>query len=236
MAQLARTRAPRSLVATLLGVALLTFLSACGLKAQTVLPYTPAEGVNVNVGDRGAAVQVRNLMILSTANGSGVVSATIIAVKPDVLTGISGYPLKADGSEGAPFIAKGQTPIQLAPGTSIALANKPPITVTSTDLTVGGDAQVTLSFATVGDMTLRVPVVNASQSTYASPAPNPVTMPVQPTPMAPEHGTEGGAGEEGSIDEAPSMKPIHGASAAPAGGHASEAAAHATAAPSAAHS
>src|SRR5690242_12568081 len=51
--QTSRARAPRTLVATLLGTALLLLMSACGMDAQTAQPYTPAEGVNANVGPAG---------------------------------------------------------------------------------------------------------------------------------------------------------------------------------------
>ena len=52
MTQTSRARAPRTLVAMLLGTALLLLVSACGMNAQTPQPYTPAEGVNVDVGAR----------------------------------------------------------------------------------------------------------------------------------------------------------------------------------------
>ena len=48
--------------------------AACGFDVQTNQPYTPAEGVNYDVGN--PPVQVRNLMILSREDGVGFLSAT----------------------------------------------------------------------------------------------------------------------------------------------------------------
>ena len=103
MVHLARTRVHRSLVATMLGLALLTLVSACGMEAQTMQPYTPAEGVNFNVGPTGKSVQVRNLMILSREDGVGYLSASIVAQERDALTAVAGRPFKPDDTEGAPF-------------------------------------------------------------------------------------------------------------------------------------
>ena len=44
-------------------------------------PYTPAEGINVDVGDPGdpkTVVHVRNLLIVSKAPGEGIVSASLV--------------------------------------------------------------------------------------------------------------------------------------------------------------
>ena len=41
----------RALAALLLSLGLLLVAAACGIDAQTLRPYTPAEGINVDVGD-----------------------------------------------------------------------------------------------------------------------------------------------------------------------------------------
>ncbi len=65
--------------ASLLLVASLAFLAGgCGFRVQTSQPYTPGEGVAVDVGDPAnpnKVVHVRNLSIISWAPGEGVVSA-----------------------------------------------------------------------------------------------------------------------------------------------------------------
>ena len=174
MAHLARTRVHRSLAATLIGLALLVFMSACGMKAQTTQPYTPAEGVNTNIGPTGEWVQVRNLMVLSRGNGKGFLSASIVADQSDTLTGVTGHPIKTSGDPGAEFTATLAKPLELTPGKLVVLTDEAElITVQSSDLMVGGEAELTLSFANVGDQTLKVPVVDANQPDYKTISPRP---------------------------------------------------------------
>lgn len=175
MAHLARTRVHRSLVTTLISVALLALVSACGMNAQTLQPYTPAEGVNANVGPTGNWVQVRNLMILAREDGGqGIVSASIVATERDALTGVAGHPYKADDTEGTAFTVTLPDPVGLSADSLVVLTQRPQlITVESPDLIVGGDAELTLTFSGVGDLTLRVPVVDGDQPDYATITPTP---------------------------------------------------------------
>lgn len=182
MAHLARTRVHRSLAATLIGLALLA-LSACGLNTQTTQPYTPSEGVNTNIGPTGEWVQVRNLMVLSRGDGEGFLSASIVADQADTLTGVSGQPIKPSGDPGAEFTASLAKPVELTPGTLVVLTEIEPITVKSADLIVGAEAELTLSFANVGEQTLRVPIVDADQPDYATITPPPAASP-SPSPSA----------------------------------------------------
>ena len=178
MAHLARTRVHRSLAATLIGLALLALMSACGMNAQTTQPYTPAEGVNTNIGPTGKGVQVRNLMILSHGDGEGFLAASIVANDSDTLTGVTGRPIKTSGDAGAEFTATLPKPVELTPGKLVLLTEQPAfITVKSPDLMVGGEAELTLSFSNVGDQTIRVPVVDASQPDYATISPSPAPSP-----------------------------------------------------------
>ena len=57
----------------------------------------PADAQNV--------VHVRNLLVISKAPGSGVLSASLVTDGRDQLTGVTGYAIKVDGTEGAPFTA-----------------------------------------------------------------------------------------------------------------------------------
>ena len=183
MAHLARTRVHRSLAATLIGLALLA-LSACGLHAQPTQPYTPAEGVNTNIGPTGEWVQVRNLMVLSRGNGEGFLSASIVADQSDALTGVTGHPFKTSGDPGAEFTATLAKPLELTPGKLVVLTDEAElITVKSADLIVGGEAELTLSFAKVGDQTLKVPVVDANQADYKTISPRPAASP-SPSPSS----------------------------------------------------
>ena len=172
MTQPSRARAPRTLVATLLS-ALLLLVSACGMDAQTSQPYTPAEGVNADVGAAGKAVQVRNLMILSREDGTGYLSASIVAQDRDAMTAVAGYPYKLDGTEGTPFTVALPNPVGLSEDVLVVLTDRELIDLKSPELVVGADAQVTLTFSSAGELTLRVPIVDADQPDYASITPSP---------------------------------------------------------------
>lgn len=191
----ARTARPRLGLAV---AALLTALplAACGTNAQTLRPYTPAEGVNFDVGDAtgddsNAVVHVRNLLIISRSPGEGIVSATMVTTGRDTLTSVSGVPYRADGSKGTTFTAELQAPVQLADDTQVVLTNQQPfITVSGADgLRAGLDADVTLQFGKVGSYTTRTPVVDGNLPPYtdvtpsAAPSATPsVTAAASPTP------------------------------------------------------
>jgi hypothetical protein len=170
--QTSRARAPRTLVATLLGTALLLLVSACGMNAQTSQPYTPAEGVNADVGSAGALVQVRNLMILSREDGSGYLSASIVAQERDAMTAVAGAPITQKDSDGTPFTVTMPDPVGLSPNVLVVLTERPLIELKSPDLIVGADAQLTLTFSTAGDLNIRVPIVDANQPDYATITPS----------------------------------------------------------------
>ena len=158
------------MVAALLIVLAASVATACGFEQQTLRPYTPAEGINFDVGgDRG--VKVRNLMILSRAKGEGFLSATMVAGDRNQLTGISGKAIKSDGTDGAPLTATIPSPITLESGVPVILTDGPLITVTSPDLQAGLLADVTLQFSPAGSTTVRVPVVNANEGPYVSVGP-----------------------------------------------------------------
>ena len=73
-------------------------VAACGMNVQTNRPYTPSDGVAVDVGDPAnpnKVVHVRNLSIISWAPGEGVVSGSIVTADRDSLTAVSGTPIKA---------------------------------------------------------------------------------------------------------------------------------------------
>jgi hypothetical protein len=169
---------PVRLVAALVLTMAVAVTAACGTDQQTLRPYTPAEGVNLDVGgERG--VKVRNLMILSRTEGEGFLSGTLIAVDRNQLTAVSGKAIKSDGSDGAPLTASIPGPINLDPGVPVVLTAGPELRVNSPDLQAGLTAEVTLEFNPAGAVTLRVPVVSANEPPYAtitpgaSPSPTP---------------------------------------------------------------
>ena len=153
-------------------------VGGCGTDAQTLKPYTPAEGVNFDVGnsyDLDSVVHVRNLLIISKAPGSGVLSASLVTDGRDQLTGVTGFAIKSDGSQGAPLTVTLTNTISIANRAQIVLTDQAPIGVTSADLAPGLTASMTLTFANAGETTLIVPVVDGNLPEYASisPAPTP---------------------------------------------------------------
>ena len=149
-------RALRTGASLLLAVGLVLSAAACGMNVQTNRPYTPSDGVNVDVGDPAnpnKVVHVRNLSIISWAPGEGVVSGSIVTADRDSLTAVSGTPIKVDGSEGVPFTGTIPSTVTVANGLQVVLTDQPPIIVKSPDLKAGLDAIVTLQFENAGEVT-----------------------------------------------------------------------------------
>lgn len=166
-------RGRRGLVALVLAAGLLLATAACGNDAQTLRPYTPAEGVNVDVGagDTLRVVHVRNLLIICATPGTGVLSASIVTDGRDELTGVTGSSFKSDGSPGAAITTKLTDSVTFANGAQIVLTDRAPITLVGADLAPGLTATLTLAFANAGDVTVIAPVVDGAEPQYASISP-----------------------------------------------------------------
>jgi hypothetical protein len=164
----------------LLVIGLLLVTGACGRNAQTDQPYTPGEGINIDVGNPATpneVVHVRNLLIISHAPGEGIVSGTIVTDGRDALTSVSGTPIKVDGTEGVPFTGTISNTVSIAYGAPVVLTDQAPLTVKSPDLMAGLDAILTLTFQNAGEVTLKVPVVDGNEPQYVTlkPTPTPST-------------------------------------------------------------
>jgi hypothetical protein len=189
-ARSARTRA--ALAAAALAVVMPA--AACGFGAQTLRPYTPAEGVNFDVGDindPNVVVHVRNLLIISRSPGEGIVSATMVTQGRDTLTAVTGAPYLADGSKGQSYTAELSGPVLLTANRQVVLTNQEPfITVSgATGLQAGLDTEITMQFGKAGSYTTRTTVVDGNLPPYtdvtpsASPSATPsVTAAPSPTP------------------------------------------------------
>ena len=170
----------RGLVSLLAVIGLMLAVGACGNDAQTLRPYTPAEGVNVDVGDSydlQSVVHVRNLLIISKQPGSGILSASLVTNGRDQLTEVTGNAIKPDGSPGAPLQVTLTNTVSVANGALVVLTDEGSIPVTSRDLAPGLTANMTLTFANAGEVSVLVPVVDGNLPEYAtiSPAPTPST-------------------------------------------------------------
>jgi hypothetical protein len=162
--------------ALLLTLGLVLLAAACGRGAQTLHPYTPSEGVNIDVGNRADpknVVHVRNLLIVSKTPGQGVLSATLVTDGRDELTGVTGNAFKVNGGVGAEFSATLTSTVSFANGTAFVLTDNTPITLTSGDLAPGLTATVKLQFRNAGEGMAVVPVVNGNEPQYASISPAP---------------------------------------------------------------
>jgi hypothetical protein len=172
-----RRREPVRWGALLAAIVLLLGVSACGKDVQTNKPYTPSEGINLDVGD----VAIRNVLIISRTRGSGIVSASLMSrQEPDSLTGVGGTAIKPDGSEGAPLTASLTAPVSID-NKLVVLTDQSLITVSSPDLAPGLTAQLVLTFARAGEVSIRVPVMDGNAPYYATISPSPAAT-ASPSP------------------------------------------------------
>ena len=100
----ARGRGARALAAAALSLTLLGSAAGCGFDAQTLQPYTPADGTNLDVGADNQ-LKIRNLVVVSRTEGQGIISASVLSGADDTLTGVAVVPSPLSGSPGpAPTI------------------------------------------------------------------------------------------------------------------------------------
>ena len=168
----------RGSASLLLVIGLLLVSGACGMDVQTNRPYTPAEGVNIDVGDPAKpneVVHLRNLAIISFAPGEGILSGSIVTEDRDALSSVSGKTIKVDGTEGTPLTATIPSTVSIADGAQVVLTDQPSqLILRSPDLMAGLDAIVTLGFQNAGEVTLLLPVVDGNEGPYVSLKPTPI--------------------------------------------------------------
>jgi predicted small lipoprotein YifL len=160
-------------VAFLAVLLLVSSLAGCGLRVQTNLPYTPADGVNVDAGN----VHVRNLAVISTAAGRGTLSATLYATLPDALTTVAGKAIAPDGKAGTPLSVTMAGPVELG-SAPVQLDSLPaPIELRGADLRAGLTVELTLGFRASDETTVRTVVVDGNLPQYATISPSPTPTP-----------------------------------------------------------
>lgn len=157
-----------------LAVGLLLAISACGFNSSTLQTYTPSAGINFSTGGDNP-VDVRNLVIVSTGTGHGYIMGTLTAANQDALVGVSGTPIKPDGSAGAPLQVTFPGRIPVGNNVVVNLVNAPEISASSADLAAGLTADVSLKFTNAGVASAVVPVMPGDVPPYstATPAPAP---------------------------------------------------------------
>lgn len=172
-------RLPRALATAACAAGLLLGASGCGFEAQTLQPYTPAEGVNIDVATEpgiGPVVMVRGLMIISDTDGQGFLSAALVVERSDTLVDVSGVPIGPDGAQGPPLTVTVPDGLTLEPaeGAVVLVDDRTVVTVEGEGLVAGLTAELTLSFAEAGDVTLIVPIVELDDYSTVTPPPDPV--------------------------------------------------------------
>ena len=137
-------------------VVLCLTLAACGFNVQTAQVYTPADGVNAQIG----GVKVRNLMILSESDGSGFLSGSLLSeAQRDSLTGVKGTAHTPEGPAAQPLSIELGSPVVLQPGDLVVLTESAPVEVSGQDLEPGLTADLELTFAEAGTLAITVPIV-----------------------------------------------------------------------------
>ena len=176
----AKGRAARALASLLLSFGLVGLVAGCGFDAQTLQPYTPADGANVDVGSDNE-LKVRNLVVISRTEGQGIVSASVVSGTGDRLTAVTVTPAPLDSSPATPATATVSQPIEIARGTNVVLTNGPLITVQSPGVKAGLAATVRMTFAQAGEVTLDCPIVDGTLEPWSTISPSPAPS-VSPTP------------------------------------------------------
>jgi len=127
-------------------------LAACStnLEAPTDQVYNPARGVN----DRSGDVDVLNVLVVSSTEGTGTVIATLVnnETDEDTLTGVTVAGSEAD-------IADARTSAVIAAGGHNNLATTGAVTASSADIEDGSFVEVVFTFQHAGAITVEAPVV-----------------------------------------------------------------------------
>ena len=126
-------------------------LSGCGFNYATDRVYTPGNGANYNEDE---SVTVLHAAVVSTEPGSGTFIATLTnkdTQEPVVFDSLTG------GGEGEVADAE-VTPVEIAPGGFVSLADEGGVPVTG-DFSAGGFVDVVVGFDRGYQIALEVPVV-----------------------------------------------------------------------------
>ena len=142
-------------------LALTAMVGVTGCQFQTLQEYTPADGVNVAVGD----VMVRNIVIVVTGSGEGVLLGTLVTHQADTLQTVKGVALLPNGDPGAALQVTSTSEVSVKPTEPLVLLDEG-IRISSSDLRAGLTARVELTFAKAGTVTTVVPVLDKESPEY----------------------------------------------------------------------
>jgi hypothetical protein len=153
-------------------------LVSCGFDQPTNAVYTPGEGVNARSGQ----VDVLHALVVSGADGSGTVVASLVnndREDADTLTQVTG------AAEGAALQVSLDAPVEIPAGGAVQLLEEE-VPVEGEAIVPGRFVELTFTFERAETATVEVPVVTRSGD-YAD-IPVPSIAPATPTP---EHDTGG---------------------------------------------
>lgn len=154
-------------------LALSAMVGVAGCQYQTLQDYTPAAGVNTAVD----GVMVRNLAIVVTGQGEGVLLGTLVVDRADTLQSVNGVALRQHGEPGAPLQVTSTGEVSVGPGAPVVLLDHA-IRISSSDLRPGLTAQVELTFAQAGTVATLVPVMDQQSPEFQD-----ITIPsAEPSP------------------------------------------------------
>lgn len=127
-------------------------LTSCGFGAPTTQVYTPAVGVN----DQDGSVDVLNAVVVTAADGSGTLIATLVnndLAHDDSLTTVT-------APEGLEVTVP--APVTVGAGGLVNLADDGSLRIDGASVVAGAVVTVTFDFARSASATLDVPVVEKS--------------------------------------------------------------------------
>lgn len=188
-----KPKSPRAIAAAALA-ALVVGLSSCAAP-QTLLPYTPANGVNIDAPRQGAAdasevpLKVRNLVVIAESDANvGLVSAAIIAPegRDDRLISVEGRTFD-QANQPTGRIAPVQANIDLPGGEMVILTEGQQVQLAG-DLTPGLLVELKLTFQNSQEQVVQVPIMDGMGPDYKSvrPTPSPTPAPTTEAPPAPQ--------------------------------------------------
>lgn len=153
---------------------LVPLLSSCGFNQPTDRVYTPGVGVN----ERSGEVDVLNALVVSGADGSGSLVATLSNNNREESHSLSQV---AGSGEDASVRVSLDSPLEVRPGGSLSISDEAEVPVEGAAVKSGVFIELTFTFENAETVRLQVPVV-ARRGPYADiPVPS-----VAPTTAAPE--------------------------------------------------
>jgi hypothetical protein len=173
-----RTRPVLTPVLLALSALVLATGCAAGLHAQTLEPYSPADGVVANSGD----IRVLNALVVADGTGGGVISLTIVnrGNRDNSLTDIT----SPDGT----VDLTGTRDLPAGHAVRFGAATEPSATIADLTEKAGQTITLTLTFARVEPITLDT-VVLPAKGAYADLTPGPET-PVETTETPTDESTD----------------------------------------------